>query len=134
VAVNNLRLEVLTPEGSIFDAEVDAVVVPLPDGWQGILPGHLAFQARLMRGEVLFRAGGNERTLATLGGTMMVQRGTVTILTGTAALDHTLEALEHEISGKAQRLAEMEREAEKHFDRVYRQMARTFTPRRGRHV
>jgi hypothetical protein len=58
----------------------------------------------------------------------------VTILTGTAALDHTLEDLEQAISGKAQRLAEMEREAENHFDRVYRQMARTFTPRRRHHV
>jgi F-type H+-transporting ATPase subunit epsilon len=129
-----LRLEVLTPGGTIFDAEVDAVVVPLADGWQGILPGHLAFHARLMRGEVLLRAGGQERMLATLGGTIMVQGGTVTILTGTAALDRNLEALEHELSGQAQRLAEMEGEAEKHFNRVYRQMARTFTPRRGRHI
>ena len=70
----------------------------------------------------------------TLGGTVTVQAETVTILTGTAGLDHNLEALEQAISGKAQRLAEMEREAEKHFDRVYRQMARTFTPRRGHHV
>jgi F-type H+-transporting ATPase subunit epsilon len=134
VSVKNLRLEVLTPEGTIFDAEVDAVVVPLPDGWQGIHPGHLAFHARLMRGEVLFRAGGRERMLATLGGTVTVQGGTLTILSGTAALDHKLEDLEQAISGKAERLAEMEREAEKHFDRVYRQMARTFTPRRGHHV
>jgi F-type H+-transporting ATPase subunit epsilon len=134
VSVKNLRLEVLTPEGTVFDGEVDAVVVPLPDGWRGILPGHLSFHARLMRGEVLLRAGGKERMLATLGGTVTVQGGTVTILTGTAALDHNLEALEQAISGKAQRLAETEREAEKHFDRVYRQMARTFTPRRGHHA
>jgi F-type H+-transporting ATPase subunit epsilon len=134
VSVKHLRLEVLTPEGAVFDAEVDAVVVPLADGWQGILPGHLGFHARLMRGEVLLRAGGQERMLATLGGTIMVQGGTVTILTGTAALDRNLEALEHELSGEARRLADMEREAEKHFDRVYRQMARTFTPRRGRHI
>ena len=132
--MKHLRLEVLTPEEIIFDAEVDAVVVPLADGWQGILPGHLGFHARLMRGEVLLRAGGQERVLATLGGTIIVQGWTVTVLTGTAALDCTLETLEHEISGKAQRLAEIEREAEKHFDRVYRQMARTFTPRGGHHL
>jgi F-type H+-transporting ATPase subunit epsilon len=126
-----LRLEVLTPEATVFDAEVDAVVVPLADGWLGVLPRHASFQARLMRGEVVVRIGGETRLLATLGGTILVHEGTVTILTGSAALDRNVEALEQEISGQAQRLAAMEKEAEKHFDRVYRQMAHTF-PHRGR--
>lgn len=129
-----LRLEVLTPETSVFDAEVDAVVVPLADGWLGVLPGHASFQARLMRGEVVVRIGAETRVLATLGGAVLVEAGTVTILTGSAALDRNLEVLEQEISGQAQRLTAMEQEAEKHFDRVYRQMARTFQHRGRRHA
>jgi F-type H+-transporting ATPase subunit epsilon len=126
-----LRLEVLTPGETVFDAEIDAVVVPLADGWLGVLPGHASFQARLMRGEVVVRMGGKTRLLATLGGTIRVHDETVTILAGSAGLDRNLEALEREISGQAQRLATMEKEAEKHFDRIYRQMAHTF-PLRGR--
>ncbi len=86
-----------------------------------------------MRGEVLFRTAGKERVLATLGGILAVDGDTVTILTGVAALDRTMEMLEREISEEAQRLATLEQEAEKHFNRVYRQMARTFNHQRRRH-
>jgi F-type H+-transporting ATPase subunit epsilon len=132
--VKTLRLTVLTPQATVFDDTVDAVIMPLPDGWRGVLPGHISFQARLMRGEVLFRVGGQERLLATLGGTLAVERGSVTLLTGVAALDRSLETLERELSEEIQRFAALEQEAEKHFDRVYRQMAGTFNHRRRRHA
>ncbi|MGE0822370.1 MAG: F0F1 ATP synthase subunit epsilon [Candidatus Binatia bacterium] len=125
-----VQLTVLTPQATVFDEPVDAVVMPLADGWLGVLPGHAAFQARVMRGEILFRVAGKERMLATLGGAVAVDGGTVTVLTGVAALDRDLETLEREISEDAQRLAGLEQEAEKHFNRVYRQMARTFNHRR----
>jgi F-type H+-transporting ATPase subunit epsilon len=130
--VKTLHLAVFTPQTTVFAAAVDAVIVPLPDGWLGVFPGHAPFQARLMRGEVLFRVDGKERVLATLGGTIAVDGGTVTILTGVAALDRDLETLERDISEEGQRLAALEQEAEKHFNRVYRQMARTFNHRRRR--
>ena len=128
--MKTLRLTVLTPQATVFDEKVDAVVMPLADGWLGVFPGHASFQARVMRGEMLFRISGKERMLATLGGAVAVDNGTVTILTGVAALDRDLETLEREISEDAQRLAVLEQEAEKHFNRVYRQMARTFNHRR----
>ncbi len=131
--MKTLRLTVLTPQATVFAAAVDAVIVPIPDGWLGVLPGHAPFQSRLMRGEVLFRTDGKERVLATLGGTLAVDRDTVTILTGVAALDRTVETLEREISEEVQRLAALEQEAEKHFNRVYRQMARTFNHQRRRY-
>jgi hypothetical protein len=87
-----------------------------------------------MRGEVLFRTHGKERILATSGGTVAVDGDTVVILTGVAALDRTVETLEGEISEEVQRLAVLEQEAEKHFNRVYRQMARTFNHQRRRHA
>jgi len=57
----------------------------------------------------------------------------VTVLTGVAAVDCPLENLEHAISEESQQLAALEREAEKHFDRVYRQMAHTFNHYRRRY-
>ena len=132
--MNCLRLEVLTPEGAVFDQAVDAVVVPLADGWRGILPGRLAFCARLMAGQVLFRTDGQERRLATIGGTIAVARDTVTVLTGGAVLDRDLNALEHDIRERIDRIAAAETEAEKHFDRVYRQLARTLNHRSRNHA
>ena len=127
--MNRLRLEVLTPEQAVYDGEVDAVIAPLPDGWRGILPGRLAFCARLMAGQVVFRTGGRERRLATVGGTLAVAGDTVTILTGAAVLDRDFDALERELREHLARVAAAETEAEKHFNRVYRQLARTLDRR-----
>jgi F-type H+-transporting ATPase subunit epsilon len=124
-----MRLVVLTLEQTVFDGPVEEVVVPLPDGWLGIRPRHAPFEARLLAGDVVVRADGRERTLAILGGTIAVERETVTILTGAARLDQELEALERAIGDDLRRRAALEREAEKHFDRVYRQVARAVGPR-----
>jgi F0F1-type ATP synthase epsilon subunit len=128
--VKSLRLTVLTPQVTVLDETVDAVIAPFADGWRGVLPGHAGFVARLLRGEILFRVGGKERMIATVGGVFSVDQQQVTVLTGEAVVDCHLEQLEHAISEETQQLATLEREAEKHFDRVYRQMARTFNHRR----
>lgn len=124
-----MRLLVLTLDETVFDGAVEEVVVPLPDGWLGVRPRHAPFQARLLAGDVVVRVDGGERTLATLGGTIMVERDAVTILTGVARLDQDLEALERAIGDDLRRRTALEGEAEKHFDRVYRQMARAVGPR-----
>jgi F0F1-type ATP synthase epsilon subunit len=131
--VKTLRLTVVTPHATVFDDIVDAVIASLSDGWRGVLSEHASFVARLLRGEILFRVGGKERVVATLGGAISVDREGVTVLTGVAALDCPLENLEHAISEESQQLAALEREAEKHFDRVYRQMAHTFNHHRRRY-
>ena len=129
-----LRLLLLTPLATVFDGAVDAVIVPLADGWKGIFPGHAPFQARLLAGDVLVRTGGKERIGATLGGALTVEPGAVRILSGVAALDTDLKALEGGIDDELRRLNGLEREAEKHFEQIYRQMARTFNHRGRRHA
>ena len=128
--MKTLRFTIVTPQTTMFDDTVEAVIAPLTDGWRGVLPGHASFVARVMRGEVVFRREGKERVVATLGGALSVQGETVMLLTGVAALDRTLENLEHEIGAENQRLATLEQEAEKHFARVYRQMAGAFNRHR----
>ena len=128
--MKTLHFTIVTPHTTVFDNVVEAVIAPLTDGWRGVLPEHASFVARVMRGEVVFRQEGKERVVATLGGALSVHGETVTLLTGVAALDCTLENLEHEIGEENQRLAALEQEAEKHFNRVYRQMANAFNHHR----
>ena len=132
--MRQLHLEVLTVQGAVLDQPVEAVVLPLVDGWKGVLPGHAGFEARLLRGEIIFRSQGVERPVATLGGTVVVERDRVTVLTGAALLDRDLAGLEQEISGELEALQALEAEAERHFDRVYRQMAETFRRAGSRHA
>lgn len=124
-----LRFVVLTPLATVLDGAADWVTVPLPDGWYGVLPGHAPFQARVLAGTIVAGLAGRDRSVATLGGTLTVDDNVVTLLTGAAALDKDADALEREIGDEVKRLAALEREAEKHFNRVYRQLARTFRAR-----
>ncbi len=130
--MKRLRLAVLTPQETVVSEDVDEVIVPLSDGWLGILPGHLPFVARLTPGDVIVRTEDKRRLLATIGGILTVGDGTATILTGAARDNCELEQLEREIGNETQQLAAMETEAERHFDRVLRQAASTVTRTRRR--
>ncbi len=125
-------MEVLTPEQSILSQEVEEVVVPLSDGWLGILDGHAPFVGRITPGAVLLRNGPTRSTLATVGGTVAITNNLVTILTGAARLNCSFAELERALDDEARQLAAMETEAERHFDRVLRQATATLTRRRGR--
>jgi F0F1-type ATP synthase epsilon subunit len=130
--VKTLHLTVLTPLATVLECDVESVIVPLADGWRAVLADHAPFEARLLAGEVLIRANGRERLVATVGGAVSVEADGVTLLTGAAALDKRSEELEKDIGDEARRRAALEQEAEKQFDRVYREMARTLSGRRRR--
>jgi F0F1-type ATP synthase epsilon subunit len=132
--MSRLRLEVLTPMAVAYEGEADAIVAPLPDGWIGVQPGHSPFAARLMRGQVVFRLDGQERGVATIGGSLTVKDDLVTLLTGAAGLDMTFAELEASLGSEAEQIRAMEQEAERHFDRVYRTLADTLRPVRRRSI
>jgi F-type H+-transporting ATPase subunit epsilon len=132
--MKTFHVTMLTPLATVLECDVESVIVPLADGWRGLLAGHAPFEARLMAGEVLIRVDGRDRLVATLGGALSVERDGVTLLTGAAALDKRLDELEREIGDEARRRTTLEQEAEKQFDRVYREMARTLNARRRRHA
>ena len=130
--MTTFRLTILTPLETVLEWDVESVTVPVADGWRGIFPGHAPFESYLMPGELLVRADGHERLVATLGGALSVRPDGVVASTGAAALDKHLEELEREIGDEARRIAALEHEAEKQFDRVYREMAHTLNARRRR--
>jgi len=127
-----MRLRVLTPERTVFDAAVDAVIAPLPDGWIGVLPGHTPFQARVLRGEIVFRTGGHRQRIAIQGGLLSVEADVVNLLTAAAAVDTDLSTLEQQVGEASKQATLMEQEAEKHIGRVYHALADTFDRRRRR--
>ena len=126
---NQLVVEVLTPNACLLHEAAEEVVLPIADGWVGILPGHSPFEARLLAGEILITGTESTRKLATLGGTVATDGAIVRILTGVARLDAGLDELRGALDEETARVAELEREAERHFDRVYRSMAHTLRQR-----
>lgn len=75
-----IRLEIVTPEASVLDAEVDEVVAPGALGQFGVLPGHTTLLAELENGPVTYIRSGQPKTLTITGGFAEVREDHVIIL------------------------------------------------------
>ena len=79
-----LRLEIVTPERRVLDAEVDSVTVTTASGEIGILPNHAALISALRPGVLSYTAKGNADRLAVSGGFIEVSGNKVAVLADTA--------------------------------------------------
>lgn len=75
-----LKLEIVTPDRSLVNEQVDEVVVPAAEGYLGILPGHTPLLATLHVGELTYRAGSTTIHLAVAFGFCEVLPDRVTVL------------------------------------------------------
>ncbi len=75
-----LTLEIVTPERSLLNAEVDEVQLPGSEGYFGVLPGHTPMLAELHVGEMWYRVGQEKHFLAIAFGFVEVLPERVTVL------------------------------------------------------
>ena len=75
-----IRLEVVTPERSVFSDDVDIVIAPGIEGELGILPHHTPLMTALKTGELRARKGSEEFLLSVNGGFMEVRPDRVIVL------------------------------------------------------
>ena len=52
-----LRLEIVTPETTVYSEEVDMVTMQGIEGQMGILPEHVRLMTKLVLGEMIVRKG-----------------------------------------------------------------------------
>ena len=79
-----LKLEIVTPERRILNAEVDSVTVPTATGEAGILPNHAPLVSALKPGVVSYSAKGNSDRFAITGGFVEVSSNRVSVLADNA--------------------------------------------------
>ena len=79
-----LQLEVLTPERTVSEDDVDMVIAPGSEGYLGILPHHAPLLTALGPGEFRVKKGGIEEVLVVFGGFMDVRADKVVVLTEAA--------------------------------------------------
>lgn len=82
--VEKLRFELATPTRLVVTTEVEEVVAPGVEGYFGVWPGHAPFLTSLGSGEVSYRAGREENSLAVNGGFAEVQGQRVIVLADAA--------------------------------------------------
>lgn len=76
-----LKLEIVTPERKVVDAEVDSVNVPTLSGEVGIMAAHAPLISALKPGVLSYTQKGNVERLAIATGFVEVSRDLVSVLT-----------------------------------------------------
>jgi F-type H+-transporting ATPase subunit epsilon len=78
--MKTVKVNVVTPDGPVYDADVEMVSVKAQSGELGILPGHIPMVAPLEIGAVRLKNGTSTEIVAVSGGFLEVRPDKVTIL------------------------------------------------------
>ncbi len=81
---DTLRLEIVTPQATVFSEDVHMVTLPAIDGEMGVYPHHLRLITQLVPGEVIVNKDGADRYLAVGEGLVDVTGDRVSIVTDMA--------------------------------------------------
>lgn len=81
-----IHVNVVTPDGKVYDGDVDMVSVRTVEGELGILPRHIPLVAPLTVGAVRLKKGSTVEKVAVSGGFVEVRPDQVTILAEAAEL------------------------------------------------
>jgi F-type H+-transporting ATPase subunit epsilon len=81
---NTTRLEIVTPEATVFSDDVEMVTLPGVEGQMGVLPQHVRLMTQLDPGELIVRKNARDEYLAVGEGLVEVTNEHVSILTNMA--------------------------------------------------
>lgn len=79
-----LKLEIVTPEKKVLDAEVDTVTIPTASGEAGILTNHAPLVSALKPGILSYTEKGSVQKLVVTGGFVELNNNSVSVLTDSA--------------------------------------------------
>jgi F-type H+-transporting ATPase subunit epsilon len=79
-----LKLEIVTPEATVFSAQVTMVTLPAIDGQIGVYPQHVPLITLVVPGEIIVSKDGGEQFLAVGEGVVEVSAERVSIVTDMA--------------------------------------------------
>jgi F-type H+-transporting ATPase subunit epsilon len=98
-----IRCEIVSQDRTVFEGDVDIVVIPGADGEMGILPKHSPVLTTLKYGIIKVRKSGEEQLFTVAGGVAEVQPDIVTVLADAA---ENVEEIDIERAETARRRAE----------------------------
>ena len=135
----SLKLEIVTPEATIFSDDVDTAVIPGELGEMGILENHVPLVTTLQPGELSYKKADEEHHLAIGQGIVEVLPNRVSVITDMAVghWDIDDEAEEEALRRAEERLKEAESGTEHHAElmaMVQRSLAKLRVKRRRTQV
>ena len=88
---NSIKLEVVTPQATVYSEDVDMVTLSGIEGQMGILPHHVRLMTQLLPGEMIVRKNGQVRFLAVGEGLIEVTGDRVSIVTDMAVGSESID-------------------------------------------
>ena len=88
-----LTLEIVTPEGKVYENQIDSVVMPTTTGEVGILPGHIPLVTEIQAGQITVSKGGSSDQLAVSKGFAQCVGDKVSVLA-----EHAIKAVDIDLS------------------------------------
>lgn len=79
-----LRLEIATPEATVYSEDVELVTLPGVEGQMGVYPQHIRLMTKLVPGEMIVRKDGRDDFLAVGEGLVEITGDRVAIVTDMA--------------------------------------------------
>lgn len=101
--MKTVKVNITTPDGPVYDADIEMVSVRAESGDLGILPGHIPTKAPLKIGAVRLKKDGQTEMVAVSGGNVEVRPDQVTI---TAQAAETAEGIDKERAEAARQRAQ----------------------------
>ena len=74
------NLKVVTPDGLLFDSEVESLLIRTDDGDVEFLAGHIDYMASIGTGRARIKQDGKDRFASVSGGFVTVKRGVVNLV------------------------------------------------------
>jgi F-type H+-transporting ATPase subunit epsilon len=82
--MQKIKFKIVTPEKTVYEAEIDQVTLPTQEGEITVLPGHIPLISVLQAGELVAKTDGKEIAMAVSGGIVEVRKNELVILADTA--------------------------------------------------
>ncbi len=86
-----MHLDIITPEKTLWSAEIQSLTVPTTNGQLTILPRHINLITQLAPGEAIVRHGNKEGYLGITGGFLEIAANKITILADYAVRSEDIE-------------------------------------------
>jgi F-type H+-transporting ATPase subunit epsilon len=81
---NTLKLEIVTPDATVYSEDVEMVTLPGMEGQMGIYPQHVRLMTQLVPGEMIVQKDGHDSFLAVGEGLVEITNERVAIVTDMA--------------------------------------------------
>jgi F-type H+-transporting ATPase subunit epsilon len=88
---NTLKLEIVTPDATVYSEDVEMVTLQGVEGEMGIYPQHVRLMTQLVPGEMVVQKGGHDDFLAVGEGLVEITNDRVAILTDMAVRAESID-------------------------------------------